>query len=101
MREHATGCRFFYRYSCAGNAAVRPHTEHSCVNISAAFIVPHEAPSAKVAATHGYGGEILFYDRFKDNREKISQDFVEKRRMTLIPPFHHPDIIASKYRGAL
>jgi threonine dehydratase len=71
------------------------------VNIPAAIIMPHEAPSAKVAATHGYGGEILFYDRLKDNREKISQDFIEKRRMTLIPLFHHPDIIASKYRGAL
>src|ERR1043166_218549 len=36
--------------------------------------MPEDAPAAKVAATRGYGAEIVFYDRHKQDREKFAMD---------------------------
>ena len=48
--------------------------------IRATIIMPHDAPAAKVAATQGYGGEVIIYDRY----------------MTLISPYDHPHVIAGQ-----
>lgn len=31
--------------------------------------MPHDAPAAKVAATKGYGGNVVIYDRYTEDRE--------------------------------
>ncbi len=61
-----------------------------------AIVMPHDAPALKVAATRGYGAEVIVYDRYTENREEIGQRVAAERGMTLIPPYDHPDII----RGA-
>jgi len=48
----------------------------------------------------GYGAEVVTYDRFVDNREKLAGAIIEKTGASLIPPFDHPMIIADK-DGAL
>jgi threonine dehydratase len=58
--------------------------------------MPHDAPAAKVAATKGYGGEVITYDRYKENREEIGRRLAEERGMTLIPPYDHPHVIAGQ-----
>lgn len=58
--------------------------------------MPHDVPAAKIAATRGYGGEVINYDRYTEDREKISRDLVEKQGLTLIPPCDHPHVIAGQ-----
>ena len=60
----------------------------------AVIVMPKDAPAAKVAATRGYGGEVVLYDRYADDREAIGRRLADERGMTLIPPFDHPDVIA-------
>jgi len=39
--------------------------------------MPEDAPAAKVAATRGYGAEVVFYDRLKQDREAFALDLAD------------------------
>ena len=44
------------------------------LGIKAAIVMPHDAPSSKIAATRGYGGEVILYDRRTQDREALTRD---------------------------
>jgi len=52
-----------------------------------------------LAATRGYGGEVVLYDRSGPTREEIGKRLAEERNLILIPPFDHADVIAGRYRS--
>ena len=63
--------------------------------------MPADAPRSKLAATRGYGANVVTYDRFGAEREAITAEIIEKTGATLIPPFDHPFIIAGQGTAAL
>src|SRR5688500_888941 len=67
----------------------------------AAICMPSDAPDVKVAATRGYGAEIIFYDRMKDDRDAIARTIAEQRGMTLVPPYDDARIMAGAGTAAL
>ena len=69
-------------------------------NVSTTIIMPTDAPEIKVRATRGYGGNILTYDRYTENREAIGSRIAAERGLTLIPPYDHPDVIAGQGTAA-
>jgi threonine dehydratase len=84
----------------SGNHAQAIALSASLVGIKSAIIMPHDAPALKVQATKGYGGEVIIYDRYKENREEIGRRLAEERGMTLIPPYDHPDVICGQGTAA-
>jgi threonine dehydratase len=80
----------------SGNHAQAIALSASLVGIKSAIIMPHDAPALKVQATREYGGEVIMYDRYKENREEIGRRLAQERGMTLIPPYDHPDVIAGQ-----
>jgi threonine dehydratase len=80
----------------SGNHAQAIALSARLAGIHATIVMPHDAPAAKVAATKGYGGEVITYDRYKENREEIGQRLAQERGMTLIPPYDHPHVIAGQ-----
>jgi threonine dehydratase len=80
----------------SGNHAQAIALSASLLGISSTIIMPNDAPAAKVAATRGYGGKVVMYDRFTEDREQIGRDLAEKEGLTLIPPYDHPDVIAGQ-----
>ncbi len=73
----------------------------SILGIPATIVMPHDAPASKIAATAGYGGKIVHFDRYTEDREQICAAFVEQHGMTLVPPFDHPDEISGQGTAAL
>ncbi|SFU32464.1 threonine dehydratase [Methylobacterium sp. 174MFSha1.1] len=65
-------------------------------NVPTVIVMPHDAPAIKVAATRGYGAEIVTYDRYKEDREAVSRSLAEARGLSVIPPYDHPDVIAGQ-----
>ncbi len=65
------------------------------------IVMPNDAPAVKLAATKGYGAEVVVYDRVEQKREVIARQIGEERGLTLIPPFEHPHIIAGQGTAAL
>ena len=84
----------------SGNHAQAIALSARLLGIAATIIMPSDAPAIKMAATRGYGGNVVLYDRFKDDREQIGRDLSEKHGMTLIPPYDHPDVIAGQETAA-
>ncbi|MDO9089596.1 MAG: threo-3-hydroxy-L-aspartate ammonia-lyase [Burkholderiaceae bacterium] len=70
------------------------------LGIPATILMPADAPAAKLAATRGYGAEVITYDRMRDDRDALSRKLAEERGMTLIPPYDHPDVIAGQGTAA-
>jgi threonine dehydratase len=84
----------------SGNHAQAIALSAKLMGIRAAIIMPHDAPELKVRATKGYGGEVIVYDRYKENREEIGARLAKERGMTLIPPYDHPDVICGQGTAA-
>ena len=71
------------------------------LGVDATIVMPSDAPAAKLAATRDYGGEIVAYDRFAEDREALTRRIAEERGLTIIPPYDHADVIAGQGTAAL
>ena len=80
----------------SGNHAQAIALAGSLLGAPTVIIMPHDAPVAKVAATRGYGGEIVGYDRYTEDRLAIGGRLARERELTLVPPFDHPEVIAGQ-----
>src|SRR6185503_10883211 len=58
--------------------------------------MPEDAPASKVAATRGYGAEIVFYDRQKQDREAFALDLAERERLVMVPPYDDDFVLAGQ-----
>src|SRR5580658_2187427 len=85
----------------SGNHAQGVALAAKLLGIPAAIVMPTDAPAAKLAATRGYGAEVVLYDRFTMNRAEIAQALADERGATLVPPFDDPAIIAGQGTAAL
>ena len=91
----------------SGNHAQAVALSGQLLGIATTILMPLDAPPLKIAATRGYveancdgGGEVILYDRFKDDREAMMQALAQERGLTMIPPFDHPDVIAGQGTAA-
>jgi threo-3-hydroxy-L-aspartate ammonia-lyase len=80
----------------SGNHAQAIALAAQLLGIPATIVMPHDTPAMKLAATRGYGAEIVSYDRFTEDREAISRTLASERGVALIPPFNHRDVIAGQ-----
>jgi threo-3-hydroxy-L-aspartate ammonia-lyase len=80
----------------SGNHAQAIALAGRLLGIPATIVMPHDAPAAKVAATRGYGAEVVVYDRYSEDREAIGRRLSHERGMTLVPPYDHADVIAGQ-----
>jgi threonine dehydratase len=80
----------------SGNHAQAIALSAQLLGMPATIVMPHDTPAIKLAATRGYGAEIVIYDRFTEDREAIGRRLASERGLTLIPPFDHPDVIAGQ-----
>jgi threonine dehydratase len=72
------------------------------LGLGATIVMPRDAPALKVAATRGYGAEVVLYDRLGgESREAIARGLVEGRGATLVPPFDDDAVIAGQGTLAL
>ena len=84
----------------SGNHAQAVALSARMLGIPALIVMPRDAPQSKIDATRGYGGEIVLYDRFTQDREALTRELAQQRGMTLIPPYDHPDVIAGQGTAA-
>jgi threonine dehydratase len=84
----------------SGNHAQAIALAAKLLGIPATIVMPLDAPAAKVAATKGYGGNVVTYDRYTEDREQIGRDLAAKHGLTLIPPYDHPHVIAGQGTAA-
>ena len=84
----------------SGNHAQGIALAAKILGMPATIIMPHDAPVAKVAATKGYGANVVVYDRYTEDREAIGKRLAQEQGLTLIPPYDHPDVLAGQGTAA-
>jgi threonine dehydratase len=84
----------------SGNHAQAVALAARMLDIEATIVMPQDAPASKLAATRGYGGRVVTYDRYRDNREAIAEGLAASSGAALIPPYDHADVIAGQGTAA-
>ncbi len=85
----------------SGNHAQGVALAAKLLGIRAAIIMPSDAPAIKVAATRGYGAEVILYERLTEKRELIGGRLAAERGATVVPPFDDPYIVAGQGTAGL
>ncbi|KVP94174.1 serine dehydratase [Burkholderia ubonensis] len=84
----------------SGNHAQGIALSAQILGIPATIVMPHDAPASKIAATKGYGADVVVYDRYAEDREAIGRRLADEQGLTLIPPYDHPDVLAGQGTAA-
>ena len=66
------------------------------LGIRTTIVMPADAPAIKVAATRGYGAEVVLYDRVRESREEIGQKIAADRGAVIVPPYDDPHVMAGQ-----
>ncbi len=64
--------------------------------VSAKIVMPSDAPSNKLAATRGYGAEVITYDRYTESREEIGAELSAREGRALIKPYDNVSVMAGQ-----
>lgn len=56
------------------------------LGVSVTIVMPHDAPATKLAATRGYGANVVIYQRHSEDREAITQRLAAEHGLTMVPP---------------
>jgi threonine dehydratase len=78
----------------SGNHAQAVALVSKLLNVKATIVMPKDAPASKLAATRGYGAEVVLYDRYSESRDEIGERLVRERGALLVPPFDDDLIMA-------
>ncbi|GAA1149541.1 pyridoxal-phosphate dependent enzyme [Kribbella jejuensis] len=85
----------------SGNHAQAVALAARLVGTPAVILMPEDAPPTKLAATRGYGAEVVTYDRYTQDRTALAHELAAERGRTLIPPYDHYDVMAGQGTVAL
>jgi threonine dehydratase len=85
----------------SGNHAQGVALAAQLLGVPAVIVMPRDAPAAKLAATRGYGAEVILYDRKTMNRGALAAELARERGAVLVPPYDDPAIIAGAGTTAL
>jgi threonine dehydratase len=64
--------------------------------VSAAIVMPRDAPKIKLDTTRANGAEVVTYDRVRESREEIGAKLSGDRGLAMIKPFDDPFVIAGQ-----
>ncbi len=85
----------------SGNHAQAIALSARILNMPATIFMPHDAAPSKLAATQGYGAQVIGYDRYSEDASALAAKLAQDRGMTFIPPFDHSDVLAGQGTAAL
>jgi threo-3-hydroxy-L-aspartate ammonia-lyase len=84
----------------SGNHAQAIALAARLLGIPATILMPLDAPQAKRDATRGYGGEVITFDRYTQDREALGARIAAERGLSLVPPYDHPHVMAGQGTAA-
>jgi threonine dehydratase len=80
----------------SGNHAQGVAAAAQARGLPAVIVMPADAPAIKIANTRGYGAEVILYDRYREDRERVAGRLVEERGAVLVRPYDDADVIAGQ-----
>jgi threonine dehydratase len=84
----------------SGNHAQAVALASQLLGAHATILMPEDAPAGKLAATRGYGAEVVLYDRYAGDREAIAAELAGDDSH-IVPPYDDELIMAGAGTTAL
>jgi threonine dehydratase len=85
----------------SGNHAQAVALAARATGARATIVMPQDAPRAKLAATRGYGAEVVLVDRANNNREQVAREICERTGGVLVPPYDDYLVMAGQGTAGL
>jgi threonine dehydratase len=85
----------------SGNHAQGVALACNLLAVDAVIVMPSDAPPNKLAATRGYGADVVIYDRYTESREEIGAELSDRQGRFLIKPYDHPAVMAGQGTAGL
>lgn len=80
----------------SGNHAQGVARAAQLVGTPATILMPEDAPRAKIDGTRALGAEIIFFDRYTEDREEIGHRIAGERGLVLVPSYDDEAVIAGQ-----
>ncbi|AUG99008.1 threonine ammonia-lyase, biosynthetic [Pectobacteriaceae bacterium C52] len=80
----------------AGNHAQGVALSANRLGIKALIVMPVATADIKVDAVRGFGGEVLLHGDNFDEAKARAIELSQQQKMTFVPPFDHPAVIAGQ-----
>jgi len=80
----------------SGNHAIAVATIGRIIGKEVILVMPEDTPLEKINKVKKQKAEIVFYNRYKEDREAIVKELSGKIGGAIIPPFNDPDVIAGQ-----
>ena len=84
----------------SGNHAQAVALAGRLLGVKTVIVMPLDAPQVKLAATRGYGAEVITYDPRTARREELAASIAKERGMSVIPPYDHAHVVAGQGTAA-
>jgi len=85
----------------SGNHAQGVALASKIFGINSVIVMPHNSVKSKVEATKEYGAEVVFCGTSTNDREKTTQELIDKHAYTLIHPYNDEKLIAGQGTAGL
>jgi threonine dehydratase len=85
----------------SGNHAIAVALSAKLLGTTAVILVPEDAPAAKIDVVRALGAEIVWFDRFADDRDTVTAALVAERGLPFVSPYDDPAVIAGQGTVAL
>ena len=85
----------------SGNHAQAVALVSALCDTRATILMPSDAPALKLAATRGYGADVITFDRYRDDREQLARELAAERNLTLVHPYDNLQVMAGQGTVAL
>jgi threonine dehydratase len=82
--------------SSAGNHAQGVALAAAMMGVRAVVVMAENATPSKIAATQGYGGEVVLHGTIWDEADAKARELVESEGLTYVHPFDDLDLIAGQ-----
>lgn len=85
----------------SGNHAQAVAYSATLLGMRSVIIMPKDAPALKIERTRAFGGEVILYDRYTEDRVAIGGAVAQEHGLTIVPPFEDTHIVAGQGTLAL
>ncbi len=69
--------------------------------VKATIVMPKDTPDVKIAGTRQFGADIVFYDRYTEDREAIARAIADERGCEIVPSYDRLEVIAGQGTAGL
>lgn len=83
-----------------GNHGQAVATVGRMLEIPITIVMPHDAPSVKIAKARAQGADVVLYDRHRERREDIAARIASTNRVAIVPPGDNRFVIAGQGTAA-